>query len=148
MSYCIVGLALSSLFFTIYMSFFLSLHIFFVKDISTPIYDRTYIFGVQNNNDKLYHGIENRLCPIYSSLYVFTFPSLHAINTVIFRNRFLSNSSKLEGKYFVHVCILTTACCIVGLTTGFIKFIFFCIIMSLFLSLHIYRQKYLHNYIR
>ena len=66
----------------IYPFFFLS--VFFVKDIFTPVQDRKFIFGIQNN-DKLYRGIENRLCPDCYFIYLFTFLSLHEINTVIFR---------------------------------------------------------------
>ena len=65
----------------------------FVKDISTTIQDRKFIFGIENNNYKLYRGIEKRLCPICSFLYLLSFLSLHAIITVIFRKRFLSNCS-------------------------------------------------------
>ena len=56
-------------------SFFLSFHIF-VKDISATLYDRKFIFGIQNNNDKFYRGIGNQLCPVCSSLYLFSFLSL------------------------------------------------------------------------
>ena len=80
------------LFFSIFIHFFF-FSTFFVKDISTTVEDRKFIFGIQNNSNKLYRGIKNRLCPICSSVYmnVFTFLSLHAVSTVIFRNRFLSN---------------------------------------------------------
>ena len=85
-----MGLRTSSLLFIlpcICPFFFLS--IFFVKDISTTIKDRKFIVGIQNNNDKFsYHGINNRFCPVCSSLYLLSFLSLilslHAINTSIF----------------------------------------------------------------
>ena len=60
---------------SLHMSFFLSLHIL-VKDISTTIKDRKFIFGIQNNRDKLYCGTENQLSFICSYLYLFTFFSL------------------------------------------------------------------------
>ena len=51
--------------------FFLSK--FFVKDISTTVKDRNFIFGIQVHNDKLYRGIENGPSPICSSVYWFSF---------------------------------------------------------------------------
>ena len=54
MTCCIVGLRTGFLQFLlqyIYPFFFLST--FFVKDIFTPVQDRMFIFGIQNNNDKL-----------------------------------------------------------------------------------------------
>ena len=88
--HCGIQNQLSPVFSPLNLSIFLSLFIF-VKDISTTVYDRKFIFGIQNNNHKLYREIEDQVCPICSFLYLFTFLSLHAINTVIFRNRFLSN---------------------------------------------------------
>ena len=41
-----------------------------VKDISTTVKDRNFIFGIQVHNYKLYHGIENGPSPICSSLFV------------------------------------------------------------------------------
>ena len=82
------------------MSFFLSLLIF-DKDISATIKDRKFIFGRQNNNDKLYCEIDNQLCPICSSLYLLSFLSLHAINTAIVRNRFLINCLRLK----INICM-------------------------------------------
>ena len=75
------------------MSLFLSLHMF-DKDASTTIQDRKFIFGIQNNNDTFLSGIDNQLCTVCASLYLLSFISLHAINTVIVRNRFLSNFSR------------------------------------------------------
>ena len=46
---------------------------------------------MQNNNDKLYRRIDNKLCPVCSSLYLLSFLSLPAINTVIFRNRIVQD---------------------------------------------------------
>ena len=142
MTCCIVGLRTLILLFIIpcicpffLLSTFLS-NLVFVKDISATIFDRKFIFSIQNNNDKLYFVIDNQLCHVCSSLYLI---SLHAINTVIFRNRFLSckfpfsylffNVSpfsfsshfssnifprlyKIESSYLV--CKITTTSCIVG----------------------------------
>ena len=54
---------------------------------------------------------------------------LHAINTAIFCNRFLSNFSR----YFV--CPSTMICCIVGLRTGILLFLLPCICPFVFLSI-------------
>ena len=64
--------------------FFLSK--FFVKDISTTVKDRNFIFGIQDHNDKLYGVIENGPSPICASLYLFFFLSLQ-----FFRQRYLHN---------------------------------------------------------
>ena len=64
--------------------FFLSK--FFVKDISTTVLDRNFIFGIQVHNDKLYCGIVNGHSPICSSLCLSLFLSFQ-----IFRQRYLHN---------------------------------------------------------
>ena len=58
----------------LYMSFLLSPHIF-IKDISTTILHRKFIhvFGIQNNSDKLYCGIENQLSYLFLSVFVHFF---------------------------------------------------------------------------
>ena len=85
--YCTMGLR-TSLLLLILLFFFLST--FFVKDISTTVLDRNFKFGLQVDNDRLYHGIENGPSPIcsslYLSLYLFSFLSLQ-----IFRQRYLYN---------------------------------------------------------
>ena len=84
---CIVGLKMGLLLFVlpcVYSFFFLSR--FFVKNISTTVYDRSFKFGIQVHNDKLYRGIENGPSPICSSLCLFFFLSLQ-----IFRQRYLHN---------------------------------------------------------
>ena len=75
------------------MSLFLSLQIFRIRYLYNYIRLK-FIFGIQNNNDKLHGGIDIRLCPVCSSLYLLSSLSVRAINTVIFRNRFLSNLSR------------------------------------------------------
>ena len=48
---------------------------FFVKDISTTVKDRNFIFGIQVHNDKLYRGIANGHSPVCSSFCLFLFLS-------------------------------------------------------------------------
>ena len=84
---CIVRLQMGILLFVLLCIFpFFFLSIFFVKDISTTINDRNFIFGIQVDNDMLYHGIENQPSPICSSLYLSLFLSFQ-----IFRQRYLHN---------------------------------------------------------
>ena len=49
------------------------------------------MFGIRNDNDKLYRGIENRNCYV-CSLYLFMFLS-PCIQYCNFRERFLNNYS-------------------------------------------------------
>ena len=62
---------------------------FFVKDCCETVQARVVIFGEQDDNDVLYHGIVNQPSPAYSSLYLSNFLSFHTLNDKIFRQRFL-----------------------------------------------------------
>ena len=62
---------------------------FFVKDLYETMQARVVIFGMQVDNDVLYHGIANQPSPAYSSLYLSNFLSFHTMNDEIFRQRFL-----------------------------------------------------------
>ena len=74
MTSCIVGLKMGLLLFVLpYICSFFFLSRFFVKDISTTIKDRNFIFGIQVHNDNLYCGNGNGPSPICSSLYLFFF---------------------------------------------------------------------------
>ena len=92
--------------------FFLSK--FFVKDISTTVKDRNFIFGIQVHNDKLYRGIENEPSPICSSFYLFLFLSFQ-----IFRQT--PQPFKIETSNLVYK--FTTTSCIVGLKMGLLLFV-------------------------
>ena len=84
---CIVGLQMGILLFVLpFVCSFFFLSKFFVKDISTTVKDRNFIFGIQVHNHKLFRGIENGPSPICSSFYLFLFLSLQ-----IFRQRYLHN---------------------------------------------------------
>ena len=155
--------------------FFLSK--FFVKDLSTTVKDRNFIFGIQVHNDKLYRGIE-------MGLLLFVLPY---ICSFFFLSRFSSKISpqllKIETSNLVYS--LTTTSCIVGLQKGLVLFVlpYICsffflsrffvrfgievhndnldcgianghypicssLYLFLFLSLQIFRLRYLHNYLR
>ena len=62
---------------------------FFVKDFCETVQARVVVFGMQVDNDVLYHGIANQPCPTYSSMYLSNFLSFHTLNDEIFRQRFL-----------------------------------------------------------
>ena len=62
---------------------------FFVKDFCETVQARVIIFGMQVDNDVVYHGIANQHSPAYSSLYLSNFLSFHTLNDEIFRQRFL-----------------------------------------------------------
>ena len=62
---------------------------FFIKDLCETVQARVVIFGMQVDNDVLYHGIANQPSPAYSSLYLSNFLSFHTLNDEIFRQRFL-----------------------------------------------------------
>ena len=95
MTCCIVGLRTGILLFILpcICSFFFSPHFF--SKISPQLYkiESSYL-AYRITNYKLHRGIDKQLCPVCSSLYFYLFLSLHAFNTVIFRNRFLSNFSR------------------------------------------------------
>ena len=57
---------------------------FFVKDFCETVQARVFIFGMQVDNDVLYHGIANQPSLAYSSLYLSDFLSFHTLNDEIF----------------------------------------------------------------
>ena len=57
---------------------------FFVKDFCETVQARVVIFGMQVDNDVLYHGIASQPSPAYSSLYLSNFLSFHTLNVEIF----------------------------------------------------------------
>ena len=62
---------------------------FFVKDFCETVQARVVIFGMQVDNDVLYGGIANQLCPAYFSRFLSNFLSFHTLIDEIFRQRFL-----------------------------------------------------------
>ena len=56
---------------------------FFVKDFCETVQARVVIFGMQVDNDELYHGIANQPSRAYSSLYISNFLSFHTLNNRI-----------------------------------------------------------------
>ena len=91
--YCRIANRPSPAYSSLYLSNFLSFHTLndeiFVKDFSETVQVRVVIFGMQIDNDVLYHGIANQPSPAYSSLYLSNFLSFYTLNDEIFRQRLL-----------------------------------------------------------
>ena len=62
---------------------------FFVIDFCETVEASVFIFGMQVDNDVLYHGIANQSSPANFFLYLSNFLSFHTLNDEIFRQRFL-----------------------------------------------------------
>ena len=105
--------------------FFLSK--FFVKDISTTVKDRNFIFGIQVYNDKLYRGIANGPSPICFFLYLFFFSFSPDFSSKISPQPFKIETSALVYRF-------TTRTCMVGLQMGLLLFVLPYICSFFFLS--------------
>ena len=57
---------------------------FFVSDFCETVQARVIIYGMQVDNDVLYHGISSQPPPAYSSLYLSDFLSFHTLNNQFF----------------------------------------------------------------
>ena len=71
---------------------------FVVKDFSETVQARAFIFGMQVDNDVLYHGIANKPSPAYSSLYLSNFLSFHTLNDEFFVKDF---SETVQARVFI-----------------------------------------------
>ena len=71
---------------------------FFVKDFCETVQATVYIFGMQVDNDVLYHGIANQPSPAYSSLYLSDFLSFHTLLDEIFVKDF---SETVQATVFI-----------------------------------------------
>ena len=71
---------------------------FFVKDFCEIVQATVFIFGMQVDNDVLYHGIVNQPSPSYSSLYLSYFLSFHTLNDEIFVKDF---SETVQATVFI-----------------------------------------------
>ena len=105
----------------IYSFFFLSR--FFIKDISTTVYDRNFKFGIEVRNNKLYREIANGHSPICSSIPFSFFPDF---SLKIPPQQFKIETSNLVNRF-------TTTSCIVDLKIGL--FLLVLLYISSFFSL-------------
>ena len=66
-----------------FLSFYTLTDIFFVKGFCGTLQARVVIYGMQIDDDVLYHGIANQPSAAYSSQYLFNFLLLHTLNDEI-----------------------------------------------------------------
>ena len=130
---------------SLYLSDFLSFHTLndeiFVKDFSETVQARVFIFGMLVDNDVLYGGIANQPSPSYSSLYLSDFLSFHTLNDEIFVKDF---SETVQARVFIigmQVDNDVLYCGIANQPTPAYSSMY----LSIFLSLYIFLQRYLHN---
>ena len=114
---------------------------FFVKDFCETVQARVVIFGMQLDNDVLYCGIANQPSPAYSSLYLSDFLSFHTLNDEIFVKDF---SETVQARVVIFGMQVDNDVLYLGIVNqpslGYSS-----LYLSIFLSLYIFRQRYLHN---
>ena len=114
---------------------------FFVKDFCETVQARVVIFGLQFDNDVLYRGIVNQPTPAYSSHYLSDFLSFHTLNDEIFVKDFCETMQArvfIFGMQFDNDVLYRM---IANQPTPAYSSLY----LSIFLSLYILRQRYLHN---
>ena len=109
----------------------------FVKDVCETVLARVVIFGMQVDNDVLYRGIANQPSPAYSSLYLSDFLSFHTLNGEIFVKDF---SETVQARVFIFGMRLDNDVLYRGIANQPSP-----AYSSIFLSLYLFRQRYLHN---
>ena len=114
---------------------------FFVKDFSETLQARVVIFGMQVDNDVLYCGIANQPSPDYSSLYLSDFLSFHSLNDEIFVTGFYET---LQARVVIFGMQVDNDVLYRGIATRPSP-AYSVLYLSIFLSLYIFRQRYLHN---
>ena len=112
---------------------------FFVKDFCETVQARVFIFGMQFDNDILYGGIVNQPSPAFSSLYLSDFLSFHTLSDEIFVKDFCEN---VQARVFIFGMQVDNDVLYRGIANQPSP-----AYSSIFLSLYIFRQRYLHNYI-
>ena len=114
---------------------------FFVKDFSETVQARVFIFGMQVDNDVLYRGIANQPSPAYSSLYLSDFLSFHTLNDEIFVKDF---SETVQARVFIFGMQVDNEVLYRGIANQPTP-AYSSLYLSIFLSLYIFRQRYLHS---
>ena len=114
---------------------------FVVKDFSACVQARVFIFGMQIDNDVLYSGIVNQPSPSYSSLYLSDFLSFHTLNDDIFVKDF---SEIVQARVFIFGMQVDNDALYRGIANQPSPS-YSSLYLSIFLSLYIFRQRYLHN---
>ena len=110
---------------------------FFVKDFCETVLARVFIFGMQIDNDVLYRGIANQPSPAYSSLYLSDFLSVHTLNDEIFVKDFCETVQARVVIFCMQVDNDVLYREIANQPSPAYS--------SIFLSLYMFHQRYLHN---
>ena len=143
MMYCIMGLRTSLLLHIlpcICPIFFLAIlwmMKFFVKDFCETMLARVVVFGMQVDNDVLYHGIANQPCPTYSSMYLSNFLSFHTLK--FFVKDFCET---VQARVFMFGMQVDNDVLYRGIANQ-PSHAYSSLYLSIFLSLYIFRQRYL-----
>ena len=114
---------------------------FFVKNLCETVQASVFIFGVQVDNDVLYRGIANQPSPAYSSLYLSDFLSFQTLNDEIFVKDF---SEIVQARVFIFGMQVDNDV-LYGGTANQPSPAYSSLYLSVFLSLYIFCQRYLHN---
>ena len=102
---------------------------------------RVVIFGMQVDNDVLYRGIANQPSPAYSSLYLSDFVSFHTLNDEIFVKDFCET---VQASVFIFGMQVDNYVLYDGIGNQPSP-AYSPLYLSIFLSLYIFRQRYLRN---
>ena len=114
---------------------------FFVKDFCETVQARVFIFGMQVDNDKLYRGNANQPSPAYSSLYLSDFLSFRTLNDEIFVKDFCET---VQARIFIFGMQVDNDVLYRGIANQPSP-AYSSLYLSIFLSVNIFRQRYLHN---
>ena len=114
---------------------------FFVKDFCETVQARVVIFGMQVDNDVLYRGIGNQSSPSYSSLSLSDFLSFDTLNDELFVKDF---SETVQARVFIFGMQVDNDVLYRGIANQRSPS-YSSLYLSIFLSLYIFRQRYLHN---
>ena len=114
---------------------------FFVKDFCETVQARVVIFSMQVDNDVLYRGIWNQPSPAYSSSSLSDFLSFHTLNDEIFIKEFCET---VQARVFIFGMQIDNDVLYHGIVNQPSP-AYYSMYLSIFLSLYIFRQRYLHN---
>ena len=104
---------------------------FFVEDFCETVQARVFIFGMQVDNDVLYRGI----------MYLSDFLSFHTLNDEIFVKDFCET---VQARVFIFGMQVDNDVLYRGIANQPTP-AYSSLYLSIFLSLYILRQRYLHN---
>ena len=113
----------------------------FIKDFCETVQARVFIFGMQVDNDVLYRMIVNQPSATYSSLYLSDFLSFYTLNDEIFVKDF---SKTVQARIFIFGMQVDNDVLCRGIAIQSSP-AYSSLYLSIFLSLYIFRQRYLLN---